>query len=154
MTRVIQWQRPGNSRGFTLIELLIVIVIIGIMAGMASLALPDKASQNWLARLEQLTASLNYAQEESLSRGSPIWATVDQNGWRFFRRDRFEKLQLINYPEVFAPVEWEMPMKTMPSEIRLGDDAYPTPLKLEFLSMERRAQINRDRFGHFRLQFE
>lgn len=154
MIRVIQWQRPGNSRGFTLIELLIVIVIIGIMAGMASLALPDKASQNWLARLEQLTASLNYAQEESLSRGSPIWATVDQNGWRYFRRDRFEKLQLINQPEVFAPVEWEMPMRTLPSEIRLGDDAYPTPLTLEFLSMERRAQINRDRFGHFRLQFE
>jgi general secretion pathway protein H len=152
--RLLQWRHPGKSRGFTLIELLIVVVIIGIMAGMASLSLPDKASQNWLTRLEQLTASLNYAQEESLSRGSPMWAMVDQNGWRYFRRDRFEKLQLINHPEVFATVEWEMPMKTHPTEIRLGDDAYPTPLTLEFLSMERRAQINRDRFGHFRLQFE
>ncbi len=154
MICAIQWRRPGNSRGFTLIELLIVVVSIGIMAWGASLSLPDKASQNWLTRLEQLTASLNYAQEESLSRGSPMWAMVDQNGWRYFRRDRFEKLQLINHPEVFAPVEWEMPMRTLPSEIRLGDDAYPTPLTLEFLSMERRATINRDRFGHFRLQFE
>lgn len=154
MIRFAQWRRPGNSRGFTLIELLIVIVIVGIMAGMASLSLPDKASQNWLTRLEQLTASLNYAQEESLSRGSPMWAMVDQNGWRFFRRDRFEKLQQVNHPEVFAPAEWEMPMRTLPTEIQLGEDAYPTPLTLEFMSMERRAQINRDRFGHFRLHFE
>lgn len=154
MIRAAQWRRPGHHRGFTLIELLIVVVIIGILAGLASLSLPDKATQNWLGRLEQLTASLNYAQEESLSRGSPMWAMVDQNGWRFFRRDRFEKLQSVNHPQVFAPVEWEMPMKTHPTEIRLGDDAYPVPLKLEFFSLERRAIINRDRFGHFRLQFE
>lgn len=154
MTDTTRRSGPGNCRGFTLIELLIVIVIISVMAGLATLSLPDQTTQHWTGRLQQLTATLNYAQEEALSRGSPMWAMVDQNGWRLYRRDRFEQLQTINQPNIFAPVLWEMPMKTLPAEIRLGDDAYPNPLILEFLSTERRATITRDRFGHFQLQFE
>ena len=145
---------PGSDAGFTLIELLIVIVILGLMAGLSTLALPDKAAQHWKGKLEQLTTTLNYAQEEALSRGTPMWAMIDQNGWRFFRRDRFEKLQPLNHPEVFAPIDWEMPIKTLPVEVRLGDDAYPTPLTLEVQSAEQSAWIKRDRFGHFRLQLE
>ncbi len=141
-----------QCHGFTLIELLIVIVIIGLMAGLSTLALPDKEAQQWRGKLEQLTSTLNYAQEEALSRGNPMWAMVDQNGWKFFVRDRFEKLQPLNFPEVFAPALWETPVKTLPLEIKLGEDAYPNPLTITVQTTEQSASITRDRFGHFRLQ--
>lgn len=124
------------------------------MAGLSSLALPDKTAQHWRSKVERLTSTLNYAQEEALSRSTPMWAMIDQNGWRFFTRDRFEKLKPLNYPEVFAPAIWEAPVKIEPIEIKLGEDAYPNPLVIDLQSTEQSARIARDRFGHFRLHSE
>lgn len=146
--------RSQNQRGFTLIELLIVIVILGVMAGLATLSLPDKNAQHWTDKLSRLTSTLNYAQEEALSRGSPIWASIDQNGWRLFVRDRFEKLQPLSHPDVFAPNDWEMPVKIKPAMLRLGDDAYPESLTVLIQGTTQSASITRDRFGRFLLQNE
>ena len=146
--------RSQNHRGFTLIELLIVIVILGVMAGLATLSLPDKTAQHWTDKLSRLTSTLNYAQEEALSRGSPIWASIDQNGWRLFVRDRFEKLQPLSHPDVFAPNDWEMPVKIKPAMLRLGDDAYPESLTVLIQGTTQSASITRDRFGRFLLQNE
>lgn len=140
-----------KSRGFTLIELLVVIVIVAMLASLASLALPNREGQQWKSRLEQLTATLNFAQEEALSRGTPLWATVDQNGWRFFRVDRFENPQPLNQPEAFAPTAWDVPLNTNSVQLKLGDDTYAEGLTLTFRYDERSAQVQRDRFGHFRL---
>ena len=141
-----------KNRGFTLIELLVVIVIVAMLAGLASLALPNREGQQWKSGLERLTATLNFAQDEALSRSSPLWVVVDARGWRFFRLDRFENPQPLNQPEAFAPVAWESPIKTMPVELKLGDDAYPTPLILNFADDQRQARIMRDRFGRFHLE--
>jgi type II secretion system protein H len=147
-------RRPPHHQGFTLIELLIVIVIIGVMAGLATLSLPDKTAQHWTDKLNRLTSTLNYAQEEALSRGSPIWVGIDQNGWQFYVRDRFEKLQPLANPEIFAPNAWEMPVRVKADMFRLGDDAYTEPLAIDIQSTERNAMITRDRFGRFRLHTE
>jgi type II secretion system protein H len=142
----------NKSRGFTLIELLVVIVIVAMLAGLASLALPNREGQQWKSQLEQLTSTLNFAQDEALSRGTPLWVMVDQNGWRFFRIDRFENPQPLNQPQVFAPTAWDVPLKTNPMELKLGDDAYPETKTLNFVSENSTAQILRDRFGRFRLE--
>ena len=142
----------SKSSGFTLIELLVVIVIVAMLAGLASLALPNREGQQWRTRLEQLTATLNFAQDEALSRGTPLWVMVDQNGWRFFRVDRFENPQPLNQPEVFAPTAWGVPLKTTPAELKLGDDAYPDIKTLNFLYEDHTAQIQRNRFGRFQLE--
>lgn len=140
-----------NHRGFTLIELLVVIVIIAMLASLASLALPNREGQQWKSRLEQLTSTLNFAQEEALSRGSPLSVIIDQNGWRFFRLDRFENPQPLNQPQAFAPTTWDVPLKTNPVQLKLGDDTYPEAQTLIFFYNDRSAQIQRDRFGYFRL---
>ncbi len=141
----------NKNGGFTLIELLVVIVIVAMLAGLASLALPNREGQQWKSRLEQLTSTLNFAQDEALSRGTPLWVMVDQNGWRFFRVDRFENPQPLNQPQAFAPTAWDVPLKTSPVELKLGDDAYPDIKTLNFLYDDHTAQIQRDRFGRFRL---
>jgi len=141
-----------KCRGFTLIELLVVIVIVAMLASLASLALPNREGQQWKSRLEQLTTTLNFAQDEAVSRGTPVWAVVDQSGWRFFRRDRFENVQLLSQPQAFAPTAWEIPLKVNPQELRLGDDSYPEIKILTFIYDDRTAQIQRDRFGRFRLE--
>jgi type II secretion system protein H len=138
--------------GFTLIELLVVIVIVAMLAGLASLALPNREGQQWRSRLEQLTSTLNFAQDEALSRGTPLWVMVDQNGWRFFRVDRFERPQPLNQPQAFAPTAWDIPLKTSPTELKLGDDPYPEIKTLNFIYEDQTAQIQRDRFGRFRLE--
>lgn len=143
-----------RSRGFTLIELLIVVVILGVMAGLATLSLPDKSAQHWTDKLSRLTATLNYGQEEALSRGSPIWVSLDQNGWRFSLRDRFEKLQPLTHPEIFEPTAWDMPINIKPVTLRLGDDAYPETAVIEIQGVSQHAVIERDRFGRYRLQLE
>lgn len=142
----------NKDGGFTLIELLVVIVIVAMLAGLASLALPNREGQQWKSRLEQLTATLNFAQDEALSRGTPLWVMVDQNGWRFFRVDRFENPQPLNQPQAFAPTAWDVSLKTSPTELKLGDDAYPDIKTLNFLYEDHTAQIQRDRFGRFRLE--
>lgn len=123
-----------------------------MLASLASLALPNREGQQWKSRLEQLTSTLNFAQDEALSRGSPLWVTIDQNGWRFFRLDRFENPQPLNQPQAFAPIAWELPLKTTPVQLKLGDDAYSESKTLSFQYEERTAQIQRDRFGRFRLE--
>lgn len=154
MTARFSLSSSKRAGGFTLIELLIVIVIIGVMAGLATLSLPDKVAQHWTDKLSRLTATLNYGQEEALSRGSPIWVSLDQNGWRFSLRDRFEKLQPLTHPEIFEPTAWEMPINIKPITLRLGDDAYPETAVIEIQGVSQHAVIERDRFGRFRLQLE
>ena len=154
MTEQFSFSNAKRSRGFTLIELLIVIVILGVMAGLATLSLPDKSAQHWTDKLSRLTATLNYAQEEALSRGSPIWVSIDQNGWRFSLRDRFEKLQPLTHPEIFEPTAWEMPINIKPVTLKLGDDAYPETAVIEIQGVSQHAVIERDRFGRYRLQLE
>ena len=142
----------NKSSGFTLIELLVVIVIVAMLAGLASLALPNREGQQWKSRLEQLTSTLNFAQDEALSRGTPLWVMVDQNGWRFFRMDRFENPQPLNQPQAFAPTAWDVPLRTSSAELKLGDDAYPDVKTLNFIFEDHTALIQRDRFGRFRLE--
>jgi general secretion pathway protein H len=99
---------PGSRLrgGFTLIELLVVLVLVGIAAGLASLALRDPAA----ARLEQegarLAALLEAGRAEARALGLPVrfelGSSVPGEGFRF----------------VGLPPELKMPQHWLTEDVR------------------------------------
>jgi general secretion pathway protein H len=73
---------PGNSRagarGFTLIELLIVVALIAIASGLASLALRDPSTAQLEQEAVRLSALLEAARAEARASGLAVrWQTLD-----------------------------------------------------------------------------
>ncbi|MDH3438691.1 MAG: GspH/FimT family pseudopilin [Betaproteobacteria bacterium] len=75
----------GRSRGFTLIEMLVVLMIIGLFAGLVStITQPDERA---VLRLEadRLSQLLDFAATEARLTGKSIAWTADESGYRFWR---------------------------------------------------------------------
>lgn len=68
----------GRVRGFTLIELMVVVAIIAIAAGVASLSLRDPTETRLQREAERLAALLEVARTQSRTLGVPVvWTPVD-----------------------------------------------------------------------------
>lgn len=73
-----------KAQGFTLIELLIAMVLIGLMSGMAMLAMgnADRSKQQQL-EAERLAMLLELAEQEAMIRGDGIAVELFSEGYRF-----------------------------------------------------------------------
>jgi general secretion pathway protein H len=85
---------PGTglkAKGFTLIELLIAMVLIGLMAGMAVLAMgnADRSKQQQL-EAERLAMLLELAEQEAMIRGEIIALELFSEGYRFLSLQKDE----------------------------------------------------------------
>jgi general secretion pathway protein H len=95
-------------RGFTLIELMVVIALVAIAAGVASLALRDPAAARLDTEAQRLGALLESARAQSRITGVPvIWTPLrdqDETGFRFMRvlDARLEPMKL--------PTRWLAPL--------------------------------------------
>lgn len=70
-----------QAKGFTLIELVMVIVVLGILAAMASMRMPGegiKAS----AQAEQLASDIRYTQSLAMSRGQRYRVNFTANSYQ------------------------------------------------------------------------
>lgn len=72
--------------GFTLVELMAVCAVVGVAATLVVLNAPRPRSDVRLDA-ERLAALLTRAREEAALTGRPVRATVDQDGFRFSRRE-------------------------------------------------------------------
>ena len=84
--------------GFSLIEILVVLVILSITFGMASLALPKNEERVWRDMSQRLLMSLNQAKDEVILSGAPINFQIDSNGWRFSALDNRDKSYFLKDP--------------------------------------------------------
>ena len=72
-----------TGRGFTLIELMVVVALIALGTGLASLALRDSEGSALAREAERLAALLESARARSRASGVPVrWQAV-QGGFRF-----------------------------------------------------------------------
>ena len=86
-TRTAEATAPGQ-RGFTLMELLVVMVLIGVVAGLASLSIGDGAERALRSEAERLAATLKLARDELLITGESDRALG-------LRRDGYSFLELV-----------------------------------------------------------
>jgi general secretion pathway protein H len=77
---------PGsNEGGFTLIELMVVVTLIGLIAGVAVLAMPDPNGRV-VDEAERFAARTRAAQTEAIVTASPVSLWVTAGGYGFEHR--------------------------------------------------------------------
>ena len=140
-----------KSQGFTLIEFLVVLVILSVVLGLATLRLPNQDQRYFQDRLEQLTAGLNIAQDESVITGVPILVQIDPVGWRFYQLHARNQFRLLQSP--LAPQDWHKKVELSGlTELVIGQESITEPWSVEVKQDQFKAQISRTEMLLFQLQ--
>lgn len=84
--RVSGEREPRGERGFTLVELMVVIVIMGLLASVAVLALPERGG-GLRAEAERFAARAKAAQEAALVNARATSLSIDAGGYAVARSD-------------------------------------------------------------------
>lgn len=77
-----------RSRGFTLIEVLVVLVIIGIIVSLATMAMRDNRGEQLEQEARRLSALMQLASEEAVLTSAPIGVRFFADGYVFLRRQQ------------------------------------------------------------------
>ena len=140
-----------KSQGFTLIEFLVVLVILSVVLGLATLRLPNQDQRYFQDRLEQLTAGLNIAQDESVITGVPILVQIDPVGWRFYQLQARNQFRLLQSP--LAPQVWHKKVELSGlTEFVIGQESIAEPWSVEIKQEQFKAQISKTEMRLFQLQ--
>ena len=78
--------RHRAAHGFTLIEILVVVAIIAITAGLASLAFDTDDRGSVAREAKRFAGALEHASARAQWRGETIGVSADGDGWRFWQR--------------------------------------------------------------------
>ena len=72
----------SRSRGFTLVEILIVIVIVGLLAGIAVLAIGNDPQRQLRQEAQRALAVLQMAADEAMLEGREYGLVIDPQGYQ------------------------------------------------------------------------
>ena len=114
-------RRISESRGFTLIEMLVTLFIMGVLAGLATLAVGGHGQRQASDEAQRLYQLLGYASEEATLAGEEYGLLVDDNGYGFVRFDPAEEQWLPAPARAFADHE-------LPAGIRMAISVEDTPV--------------------------
>lgn len=123
--------RYSRNRGFTLFEVIVVVVIVGLVLTMASLAIPDDHAERQLqTETDRLLSLLNLARDEAVisSRVIGYFQQRQSYDFRYYRNKEWHK----------ATTEHVLRERMLPDELQLSlpgttaatdgdDDSGPTP---------------------------
>lgn len=74
--------KPTRQTGFTLVELILVMVVMGLLAGVALPSLTNRQSQDELTTRDELKATLRLARQVATSQGLPVCFMRTAAQWR------------------------------------------------------------------------
>lgn len=100
-----------SNRGFTLIEVLVVLMIIGVIVGLASLAFGDNRAEELQREAQRLQAVLTLATEEAIVKSRELGVRVDANGYRFFVLDDNQAWLPLEHDREFAARQLPQPLE-------------------------------------------
>lgn len=106
--------RTRNDTGFTLIELLVTLVIMGLLAGLASLSVGGSATRqarDEAARFHQL---LGFASDEATLQGEELGLRVEDDGYSVMRFDPESETWT-----PMPPTDRQFAAHTLPASVRL-----------------------------------
>jgi len=148
MLTLVTGKNNKEFNGFSLIELLTVLVIIGIIASLTRLAIPNSDKRSWDNETQQLVAVLNQANEESILLGVNVEVVIDDQGWRFYQTN--VKQERVLMKDVFSPKRWEKPISVRgQNTFSIGDLSQSLALEMTLKRNDFTIKVMRAPSGRF-----
>lgn len=138
--------RRGSS-GFTLLEVLVVMVVIGLLAGLVSLAQSDSGGQQALREAERLRSLIGLLREDALLSHRDFGLRIDADGY---------SVQRLGLDGAWHPAPGYRPQH-LPDTLRLHlerDDASPAPAAGASRNGPQLLVLSSDEVSPFTLQLE
>jgi len=150
MLTLVTGKTDKKINGFSLIELLTVLVIIGIIASLTRLAIPNSEKRSWENETQQLVSVLNQANEESILLGVSFEVVIDDQGWRFYQTNARQERVLMN--DVFSPKRWDKPVLiTGRNTFSVGDLSQNQGIEITLKRNDLSVKLLREPSGRFLL---
>jgi general secretion pathway protein H len=134
------------SGGFTVIELLVVIVILGIVAGMVTLSVAPSEQRRLTEELDRLAALFRLAHDEARISGRAITWQAGADGYRFVVSD--DERDASEPDDPLRPRTWPFEVQAVDApEIVFGREALMSPVRVEIVTPTRVVIMDIDAFG-------
>jgi general secretion pathway protein H len=105
---VMRKAAAAPQAGFTLLEMLVVLVIAGIIAGVASLTLTRNPRTDLREEGQRLALLFESANDEAQVRGHPLAWQANLQGYQFLERNA-DSWRTVR-DDLFAPRHWSTPI--------------------------------------------
>lgn len=103
MTPTVAVRTPSRAGGFTLVEVLVVVVIIGLVAGLVVLGIGSDERQTTEREAKRLAGALEHAAAAAQWRAETLGISAEGAAYRFWRRGADDRWTALADDDVLAP---------------------------------------------------